>query len=119
MTRSGLIAEIAAANPHLRGGDVETAVATIFNEIASALTRGDRVELRGFGAFTVRRREAHVGRNPRTGESVSVRETSTAFFRAAKDLRWRVDAGKALHGRQRPDTKPAHPAVNAPVRIVT
>ena len=105
MTRSGLIAEIAAANPHLRGGDVETAVATIFNEIASALARGDRVELRGFGVFTVRRREAYVGRDPRTVELVSVRETSTAFFRAGKDLRRRVDAGKALHGRQRPDTE--------------
>jgi integration host factor subunit beta len=108
-----------AANPHLRGGDLETAVATIFNEIASMLARGDRVELRGFGAFTVRRREAYVGRDPRTGELVSVRETSTAFFRAGKDLRRRVDAGKALHGRQRPDTEQAHPAVNAPVRIVT
>jgi integration host factor subunit beta len=94
-------------------------VATIFDEIASALARGERVELRGFGAFTVRRREAHVGHNPRTGESVSVRETSTAFFRAGKDLRGRVDAGQALHGCQRPATKQAHPAVNAPFRIVS
>ena len=119
MTRSELIAEIAATNPHLPGGEVETAVAAIFNGIASALARGDRVELRGFGAFTVRRREAYVGRNPRTGESVSVGETSTAFFRAGKHLRSRVDAGRALHRRQQPDIKQAYLALNAPDRVLT
>ena len=117
MTRSELIAEIAAANPHLRGGDVETVVATIFKAIASALARGDRVELRDFGVFTVRRREAYVGRNPRNGEPVSVGETSTAFFRAGKDLRRRVDAGQVLHGTSAPAHQTGAPAVNPPVRV--
>jgi len=95
LTRSGLIAEIAAANKQLRGEDVETIVATIFDGITSALARGDRVELRGFGTFTVRRRDPRAGRNPRTGEAVSVDAKSVPFFKAGKELRLRVDAGEA------------------------
>jgi integration host factor subunit beta len=94
MTRSELIAELAAANPHLRGADVETIVATVFNEIGAALSRGDRVELRGFGAFTVKRRGARTGRNPRTGEAVPVDEKMVPFFKAGKELRERVNHGK-------------------------
>ena len=72
MTKSELIARLAEANPHLYHRDVERIVTTIFDEAAAALARGDRVELRGFGAFSVKERAARVGRNPRTGETVHV-----------------------------------------------
>jgi integration host factor subunit beta len=94
MTKSELIAELSAANPHLLGRDVELIVATIFNEITSALARGERVELRGFGAFTVKRRDARTGRNPRTGEAVPVDEKAVPFFKAGKELRERVNRGR-------------------------
>jgi len=95
VTRSELIAELAGANPHLLARDVETLVSTIFDEITSALARGERVELRGFGAFTVKHRDARTGRNPRTGESVPVDEKSVPFFKAGKELRERVNTGAA------------------------
>ena len=91
MTRSELIAELAEANTHLQGRDVELIVATIFDEISAALARGARVELRGFGAFTVKRREARTGRNPRTGEQVLVGEKAVPFFKAGKELRERIN----------------------------
>ena len=94
MTKSELIAGLAADNPHLRGADVETIVGTIFDEITAALSRGARVELRGFGAFTVKRRDARTGRNPRTGEAVPVDEKSVPVFKAGKELRERVNATK-------------------------
>lgn len=98
MTKSELIAELASANPHLRAGDVELIVATIFDEITAALARGERVELRGFGAFTVKRRDARTGRNPRTGEAVPVEEKAVPFFKAGKELRERVNHGKSVRG---------------------
>ena len=91
MTRSELIAEIAAANPDLPLRNVELIVATIFDEVTAALARGDRVELRGFGAFTVKQRDARTGRNPRTGEPVAVNEKVVPFFKAGKELRERVN----------------------------
>ncbi len=91
MTKSELIAELATANPHLRGADVERIVATIFDEITVALARGERVELRGFGAFTVKHRNARTGRSPRTGEAVPVDEKAVPFFKAGKELRERVN----------------------------
>ncbi len=91
MTRSELIADLAASNPHLLARDIELIVATIFDEIAAALTRGERVELRGFGAFTVKHRDARTGRNPRTGEAVPVDEKAVPFFKAGKELRTRVN----------------------------
>jgi integration host factor subunit beta len=94
MTKSELIADMAAANPHLLGRDVETIIATVFDEITAALARGERVELRGFGAFTVKRRDARTGRNPRTGEAVPVDEKAVPFFKAGKELRERVNRGK-------------------------
>jgi integration host factor subunit beta len=94
MTKSELIAELAAANPHLLARDVEVIVGTIFEEISAALSRGERVELRGFGAFTVKRRDARTGRNPRTGEAVPVDEKAVPFFKAGKELRERVNKGK-------------------------
>ena len=92
MTKSELIADLGAANPHLNIKDVETIVATIFDEITTALADGKRVELRGFGAFTVRKRNARTGRNPRTGQAVPVNEKVVPFFKAGKELRERVDA---------------------------
>jgi integration host factor subunit beta len=93
MTKSELIADLAAANPHLLGRDVEIIVGTIFDEITAALARGERVELRGFGAFTVNKRDARTGRNPRTGEAVPVDEKAVPFFKAGKELRERVNRG--------------------------
>lgn len=92
MTKSELIAELCAAHPHLPLRDIELLVQTVFNEIAAALARGDRVELRGFGAFVVKNRDARVGRNPRTGTSVKVDEKTVPFFKVGKELRERVDA---------------------------
>jgi len=99
MTKSELIAELSAANAHLLSRDVELIVATIFNEITDALARGERVELRGFGAFTVKRRDARTGRNPRTGATVPVDEKAVPFFKAGKELRERVNRGKQARER--------------------
>ena len=92
MTKSELIAHLASANPHLRQPDIELIVATIFNEITDALARGDRVELRGFGAFSVRSREAREGRNPRTGETVEVPGKRVPYFKPGKEMRARLNA---------------------------
>jgi integration host factor subunit beta len=89
--KSELIQKIAAANPHLYHRDVERIVNVIFAEIVDALARGDRVELRGFGAFTVKHRAPRIGRNPRTGASVSVAEKFVPFFKTGKDLRERLN----------------------------
>ena len=75
MTKSELVQKLAEADPHLYQRDVEVIVTAIFDEIAAALARGDRVELRGFGAFSVKHRDARIGRNPRTGDSVRVAVT--------------------------------------------
>ncbi len=91
MTKSELIQRLAERNPHLYQRDVERIVSTIFEEISSALARGDRVELRGFGAFSVKNREARAGRNPRTGETVYVARKSVPFFKVGKDLRMRLN----------------------------
>lgn len=94
MTKSELIARLAELNPHLYQRDVERIVTTIFDEIAAALARGDRVELRGFGAFSVKKRDARQGRNPRTGEAVDVTEKAIPFFKTGKQLRERLNGGK-------------------------
>src|SRR5579859_200466 len=95
MTKSELILRLAETNPHLYQRDVERIVTTIFGEIADALARGDRVELRGFGAFSVKRRDARVGRNPRTGDSVRVDEKFVPYFKTGKQLRDRLNADDA------------------------
>ena len=87
MTKSELIARTAELNPHLYQRDVERIVSTIFEEISAALCRGDRVELRGFGAFSVKSRDSRVGRNPRTGEAVNVVSKTVPFFKTGKQLR--------------------------------
>ena len=94
MIRSELIQKIADENPHLFQRDVERIVNTIFEEITDALANGDRVELRGFGAFSVKTRDARVGRNPRTGEAVRVDQKKVPFFKTGKLLRDRLN-GKA------------------------
>jgi integration host factor subunit beta len=91
VTRSDLIAQLAASSPHLRQADIELIVATVFDQITAALARGDRVELRGFGAFTAKQRKARIGRNPRTGEAVPVGEKAVPFFRASNLLRGRLN----------------------------
>ncbi|MCZ6848205.1 MAG: integration host factor subunit beta [Alphaproteobacteria bacterium] len=78
-------------NPHLYHRDVERIVTAIFDEITAALSRGDRVELRGFGAFSVKQRDARIGRNPRTGEAVSVAAKRVPFFKTGKLLRERLN----------------------------
>lgn len=91
MIKSELIQKITTANPHLYQRDVERIVNVIFDEIIAALARGDRVELRGFGAFTVKHREARLGRNPRTGQKVSVPEKFVPFFKSGKEMRQRLN----------------------------
>jgi integration host factor subunit beta len=97
LTRAELIAELAASNPHLRQADIELIVTTIFDHITAVLARGARVELRGFGTFTVRRRDARDGRNPRTGEPVAVDEKTVPFFKAGKELRFRLNRVGTKH----------------------
>ncbi len=94
MTKSELILRLAELNPHLFQRDVERIVTTIFDEISDALSRGDRVELRGFGAFSVKQREARIGRNPRTGDSVSVDGKFVPFFKTGKQLRERLNTSE-------------------------
>ncbi len=91
MTKSELILKLSAANPHLYQRDIETLVATIFEEISYSLERGNRVELRGFGAFATKKRGARTGRNPRTGDSVSVTEKYVPYFKTGKQLREKLN----------------------------
>ena len=96
MTKSELIARLAEKNPHLYQRDVERIVSTIFEEITAALGQGNRVELRGFGAFSIKKRNARSGRNPRTGETVHVEEKSVPFFKVGKELRLRLNKQRPL-----------------------
>jgi len=93
MIKSELVQRIANRNPHLYLRDVEKIVNAILGEITSALSRGDRVELRGFGAFSVKHRDARVGRNPRTGAQVPVTEKTVPFFKTGKEMRERLNQG--------------------------
>ncbi len=91
MIKSELVQKIADENPHLYQRDVERIVGTIFDEVIEAMANGNRVELRGFGAFSVKKRDARTGRNPRTGESVAVEEKHVPFFKTGKLLRDRLN----------------------------
>lgn len=91
MTKSELIQRLATRHPHLFQRDVERIVSTVFDEITEALARGDRVELRGFGAFSVKQRDARTGRNPRTGATVDVDAKQAPFFKTGKELRERLN----------------------------
>ncbi|WP_029086231.1 integration host factor subunit beta [Brevundimonas aveniformis] len=92
MIKSELIDRLAAENPHLTQKDVERIVNVILDEMTDALADGGRVELRGFGAFSVRSRPARQGRNPRTGDAVRVPAKSVPFFKSGKELRERLNA---------------------------
>jgi integration host factor subunit beta len=91
MIKSELVQKISELNPDLPFKDIERLVATIFDEITRALAQGQRVELRGFGAFSTKSRRARIGRNPRTGEAVEVDPKSVPFFKCGKELRERLN----------------------------
>src|SRR3954453_23688213 len=91
MIKSELVQRIASQNPHLYQRDVENIVNAILGEITTAMSKGDRVELRGFGAFSVKHRPARTGRNPRTGAHVSVEQKSVPFFKTGKEMRERLN----------------------------
>ena len=97
MIKSELVQRISEQNPHLYQRDVENIVNAILGEITAAMARGDRVELRGFGAFSVKKREARLGRNPRTGSPVPVAQKTIPFFKTGKQLRDRLN-GKESNG---------------------
>mgnify|MGYP001794794306 CR=1 FL=1 len=99
MVRSELIAKLMEEHADLRPDDIERVVNTVLEQIGDALASGNRVELRGFGAFSVRERAARKGRNPRTGESVQVEAKSVPFFRPGKELRARVNGGEDPESR--------------------
>lgn len=92
MIRSELLQELHKDNPDLRAEEIEQLVDIFFDEIAQRLAEGGRVELRGFGAFSTREREARTGRNPRTGESVDVAAKRVPYFKAGKEIRERLNA---------------------------
>ena len=91
MIKSELVKRITAQNPHLYDRDIEKVVNAILNEMVEALRRGDRVELRGFGAFSVKLRGAHQGRNPKTGAAVVVAKKAVPFFKTGKEMRARLN----------------------------
>ncbi len=91
MIKSELVQMIADKNPHLYHRDVENIVNAILDEITDALATGNRVELRGFGAFSVKNRPARTARNPKTGDQVSVDEKWVPFFKTGKELRERLN----------------------------
>ncbi|MGB7655210.1 MAG: integration host factor subunit beta [Novosphingobium sp.] len=92
MIRSELLAALARENPALRIEEIEKIVGTFFDEIAGRLASGGRVELRGFGAFSTRARDARTGRNPRTGETVSVPGKKVPYFKPGKEMRARLNS---------------------------
>ena len=91
MIRSELVQQIAKEHPDLTAAEIEALVTTFFDEIAAQLARGGRVELRGFGAFSTRARDARTGRNPRTGEPVSVDAKRVPYFKPGKEMRARLN----------------------------
>jgi integration host factor subunit beta len=112
MLKSELVRKVAERYPQLYTRDAEYAVEAILDEIAQALSRGDRVEIRGFGAFSVKTREARVGRNPRNGDNVQVAEKAVLVFKAGRDMRRRLNKPNegAVSGRaQEAQANPAPP----------
>jgi len=109
--KSDLVQRLAARNPHLYQRDIENIADAILGEITEALARGARVELRGFGVFSTKKREARTGRDPRTGADVSVAEKNVAFFKTGKEMRERLNqqAGDRHHGilAEKPKGPPA------------
>jgi integration host factor subunit beta len=103
MIKSELIKRVASQNPNLFDRDIEKIVNAILEEMVKALRRGDRVELRGFGAFSVKLREAHQGRNPRTGVVVEVEKKAVPYFKAGKEMRARLNPETS----DNPETEPS------------
>lgn len=97
MTKSELILRLSKRYPHLYQRDIETLVATIFDDISAALVDGGRVELRGFGAFSIRRREARKARNPKNGKEVNIGERYAIYFRTGKELRERINKAPVMN----------------------
>ena len=91
MLKSELIMRVSAQNPHLFRRDIEKIVDTILDGIEAAITRGDRVELRGFGTFSARKRSARSGRNPRTGADVAVNQKNLPYFKGGKEMHLRLN----------------------------
>jgi integration host factor subunit beta len=91
MIKSEVIQRVGAQNPHLYHRDIENIVNAVLEGIGSALARGDRVELRGFGAFSVRRRPARIGRNPRSGVEVHVAAKAVLYFKTGKEMHERLN----------------------------
>jgi integration host factor subunit beta len=96
MTKSGLIEDVARQTPHISKKDTEVVVNTIFDSMIEALKEGDRIEIRGFGSFQVKVREAREGRNPKTGEPVHISAKRTPFFKVGKELKEMVDGAPDL-----------------------
>jgi integration host factor subunit beta len=91
MIKSELVQKLSAQNPHLYQRELDKVVNALFGEIIAAMKRGDRVELRGFGAFGVKHRSARMGRNPRTGVPVAVEDRRIPFFKTGKEMRQRLN----------------------------
>src|SRR3989304_5716804 len=96
MTRGGLIEAVAERTPHISKKDTEVVVNTIFDAMAKALRDGQRIEIRGFGSFQVKVREAREGRDPKTGEPVHISAKRTPFFKVGKELKEMVDAAPVV-----------------------
>lgn len=96
MTKSELILQLAKRFPHLYQRDIETLVNTVFDTISDTLVQGDRVELRGFGALSIRKREARRARNPKNGKEVKIGERFAIYFRTGKELRERINKPKVM-----------------------
>ncbi len=94
MTKSGLIEEVAKRTPHISKKDTEVVVNTIFDSMTQALKEGERIEIRGFGSFQVKTRDAREGRNPKTGEPVQISAKRTPFFKVGKELKEMVDESR-------------------------
>ncbi|MED5262936.1 MAG: integration host factor subunit beta [Myxococcota bacterium] len=103
MTKSGLIEDVARRTPHISKRDTEVVVNTIFDSMVEALKRGDRIEIRGFGSFQVKLREAREGRNPKTGAPVHISAKRTPFFKVGKELKEMVDSRVAASSTVRSD----------------
>jgi integration host factor subunit beta len=97
MTKSELVLNLSKRYPHLYQRDIETLVSTIFDDISSTLLEGGRVELRGFGAFSIRRRESRKARNPKNGKEVHIGERYAIYFRTGKELRERINKKPAAN----------------------
>lgn len=92
MTKSELIEKLAQKQQHLSQADVDLAVRTIIEQMSAALARGERIEIRGFGSFSLHFRPPRIGRNPKTGEAVALPGKYVPHFKPGKELRERVNA---------------------------